>query len=276
MFPSPGSPAAVSALAPPRPIPPESAAGCRILTGGPARVTFLSDSRPLDPELSVLTDVSPTFLLVVALVVLVWKRDEIGKAAPVAAGLLIAAATVIRESDALVMIPALLYLVAVIRPSRRLATRAVLLLFVGFLPPVLGYLGWFQVSYGTFNFVTYNSQFMYGRIAQFADCTGMSLPWYERHLCPQQPPAQRNPDFYMWKKQSPQVTLKAPPGMTRGQIIDDFDQRIIEHQPLTYLKVVADDILYSFSPVRGDGPEHYPTSYHEFRTHFPADQDELP
>ena len=150
-----------------------------------------------------------------------------------------------------------------------------LLLFVGFLPPVLGYLGWFQVWYNTFNFVTYNSQFMYGRIAQFAECQGMSLPWYEQHLCIQQPPAQRNPDFYMWKKESPQVTLKAPPGMTRGQIIDDFDQRIIKHQPLTYLKVMADDILYSFSPVRGDGPEHYPISYHQFHTYFPGDKDEL-
>ena len=63
----------------------------------------------------------------------------------------------------------------------------------------------------------------------------------------------------MWAPQSPQVTLKAPPGMNKGHIIHDFDRRIIRHQPLTYLKVVAGDILYSFSPVRGDGPEHYPT-----------------
>ena len=240
-----------------------------------ATVPVLFDPLQLDLEQYVLTDVSAAFLLVAALVVLVWKRDAIGKAAPVVAGLLIAAATLIRESDGLVMIPALLYLVAVMRPSRRLAARAVLLLFVGFLPLVLGYLGWFQVWYNTFNFVTYNSQFMYGRIAQFADCTGLSLPSYERHLCIQQPPAQRNPDFYMWKKGSPQVTLKPQPGLTRGQIIDDFDQRIIEHQPLTYLKVVAGDVLYSFSPVRGDGPEHYPVSYHQFHTYFPGDQDEL-
>ncbi len=240
-----------------------------------ATVPVLFDPLQLDLEQYVLTDVSATFLLVAALVVLVWKRDAIGKAAPVVAGLLLAAATLIRESDGLVMLPAVLYLVVVMRSSRRLAARAVLLLFVGFLPPVLGYLGWFQVWYNTFNFATYNSQFMYGRIAQFADCTGLSLPSYERHLCIQQPPAQRNPDFYMWKKGSPQVTLKALPGMTRGQIIDDFDQRIIEHQPLTYLKVVAGDVLYSFSPVRGDGPEHYPISYHQFHPYFPGDQDEL-
>ncbi len=61
------------------------------------------------------------FLLVAALVVLVWKRDAIGKAAPAIAGLLLAAATVIRESDLLMLIPAVLYQVAIFRPGRRLA-----------------------------------------------------------------------------------------------------------------------------------------------------------
>ena len=243
--------------------------GARRWLAALATVPVLFDPLELDIEQYVLTDVVATFLVVAALVVLVWKRDAIGKVAPVMAGLLLAAATIIREPDLVVMIPALLYLVVIIRPRRRLATRAALLL-VAFLIPVLGYLVWFQVWFGTFNFITYNSQFVYGRIAQFADCTGMSLPWYERHLCPQQPPAERNPDFYMWAKQSPQVTLQPTAGLSKGQIISDFDLRIIEHQPLTYLKVVADDILYSFSPVRGAGPERYPTAYHQFQTYFPT------
>jgi len=175
-----------------------------------------------------------------------------------------------------VMLPALLYLAVVIRPWRRLAGRAALML-AGCLIPVLAYVGWFNSWFGTFNFVTYNSEFMYGRIAQFAECTGLSLPSYEQHLCPRQPPAQRNPDFYMWAKQSPQVTLKPADGLSKGQIINDFNWRIIKHQPLTYLKVVAGDVLYSFSPVRGDGPEKYPTRYHDFHSFFPGanDKDEV-
>ena len=240
-----------------------------------ATVPVLFDPLQLDIEQYVLTDVSATFLLVAALVVLVWKRDAIGKTAPAVAGLLLAAATIIRESDLIVMIPAVLYLVAVVRPRRRLAARAALLL-LGFLLPVLGYLGWHQVSYGRFDFVDYDSQFMYGRIAQFADCTGVSLPRYERSLCPRQPPAQRNVDFYMWDPRSPQVTLKAPPGTNKGHIILDFDRRILKHQPLTYLKVLAGDTFYSFSPVRGDGPEHYPVWYLQFHPYFPAaHQDEV-
>jgi hypothetical protein len=250
--------------------------GARRWLAALATIPVLFDPLQLDLEQYILTDVSATFLVTVALVVLVWKRDAIGKARPLAAGLLIAAATLIRESDLLVMIPMLLYLAVVIRPWRRLAGRAALML-AGCVIPVLGYLIWFSSWFNTFNFVTYNSEFMYGRIAQFAECTGLSLPSYERHLCPQQPPAQRNPDFYMWAKQSPQVTLKPADGLSKGQIINDFNWRIIKHQPLTYLKVVANDVLYSFSPVRGDGPEKYPTRYHDFEPSFPGihDKDEM-
>jgi len=247
--------------------------GARRALAALAAVPVLFDPLQLNIEQYVLTDITATFLLVAALVVLVWKRDAIGKAAPVLAGLLLAAATVVRESDLFVLIPAVLYLAAVFRRRRRLAARAVALLLLGFLPPVLGYLGWVQVWYGRFDFVNYDSQFIYGRIAQFIDCTGVQLPWYERSLCPQQPSAQRDPDFYMWNPQSPQVLLQAPPGMNKGRIMLDFDRRIIEHQPLAYLKAVGGDILYSFSPVRGDGPERYPVLYHQFQTYFPGDKD---
>jgi len=238
-----------------------------------ATVPVLFDPLELNIEQYILTDVSATFLLVAALAVLVWKRDVMGRKAPVLAGLLLAAATIVRESDLLVLIPAVLYLAVVFRPSRRLAARAVALLLLGFLPPVLGYLGWVDVWYGRFDFVNYDSQFLYGRIAQFIDCTHLTLPSYERSLCPQQPPAQRDPNFYMWDPRSPQVVFQAPPGMNKGRIMQDFDRRILEHQPLAYLKVVAGDVIYSFSPVRGAGPEHYPVLYHQFQTFFPGDKD---
>jgi len=235
-----------------------------------ATVPVLFDPLQLIIEQYVLTDAVATFLVLVALVVLVWNRGEVGKAAPAVAGLLLAAATIIREPDLVVAIPAAVYLVATVRPWRQLAIRAVLLL-AGFLLPVLGYLGWFQVARGQFTFVSYNTEFMYGRIAQFADCTGVPMPAYERPLCPQQPPAERNPNFYMWAPQSPQVTIQPPPGMSKEGIIGDFDRRIIEHQPLAYLEAVANDTVYGFSPVRRDGPESYPVGYLQFHPYYRPD-----
>ena len=174
-----------------------------------ACVPVLFDPLQLDIEQYILTDVSATFLLVMALVVLVWKRAAIGNWAPVAVGLLIAAATVIRESDLLVAIPVVLYLVVVFRRRRRSATQAVRCCSSASCRRCSAISAGSRRAYGRFNFVAYGNEFMYGRIAQFADCTGLSLPWYEWRLCP--PHRRRSaPDFYMWDPQSPQVTLPAP------------------------------------------------------------------
>ena len=56
--------------------------GARRWLAAIATVPVLFDPLQLDIEQYVLTDVSVMFLLVAALVVLVWKRDAIGKAAP--------------------------------------------------------------------------------------------------------------------------------------------------------------------------------------------------
>jgi 4-amino-4-deoxy-L-arabinose transferase-like glycosyltransferase len=248
--------------------------GARRWLAALATIPVLFDPLQLDLEQYILTDVCATFLVFLALVVLVWRREALGKGAALTAGLLIAAATIIRESDLIVALPALLYVAVVIRPRRRLVSRGGLLL-LGCAIPVIGYLAWFQVWFGTFNFVTYSNQFMYGRIVQFADCTGLSLPSYEQHLCPPQPPAKRDLDWYMWAPQSPQVTLQPTDGLSKGQIIHAFNTRIIEHQPLSYVAAVARDVLYSFSPVRGNGPERYPKGYHDFHPWFPSGKGEL-
>ena len=91
--------------------------GARRWLAALAALPVLFDPFQLDIEQYILTDVSATFLLVAALVVLVWKHGAIGKAAPAVAGLLLAAATVIRESDLVVIVPAVLYLTAVVRPG---------------------------------------------------------------------------------------------------------------------------------------------------------------
>src|ERR1700722_869336 len=98
--------------------------GARRWLAALATIPVLFDPLQLDLEQYILTDVCATFLVFLALVVLVGRREALGKRAALTAGLLVAAATIIRESDLLVMIPALLYVVAVIRPWRRCARLA--------------------------------------------------------------------------------------------------------------------------------------------------------
>ena len=151
------------------------------------------------------------------------------------------------------IVPAAMY-VLLLR-GRRLVRLAAL---TGcFLVPVVGYLGWFAAAHGQWNFTTFDGAFLYGRVADFADCQGLNLPAYERPLCPAEPPAQRIADFYTWDPSSPQWTFTPPAGRSRDAVVRDFSLRILRHQPGAYAEAVVRDFGYGFSPVRGAGPERY-------------------
>jgi hypothetical protein len=240
-----------------------------------AAVPVLFDSLQLILEQYVLSDVAAAFLVITALVLLAWSGRAIRPRAAAVAGLLLGAAATIRVADLTMIVPAALYVAVAVRPWRLLAARAGVLV-ASFLLPVASYMGWFAFSHGPFELSGFNGTFMYGRVVQFADCAGLQLPADERSLCPAQPPAQRNPDFYAWSPRSPMWRFR-PPGSSMDQwqgVALGFSLRVVAHQPLDYLKAVGTDIAYGFSPVRGNGPENYPEAYLHFRTRVPpfADQ----
>jgi hypothetical protein len=222
-----------------------------------ATIPVLFDPLQLILEQYVLTDIWTVLLVLAALALLVRRRYAV-------AGLLLGIAVTFRDEELIVIVPALIYAGRMWRKSLALA--------VCFLIPVTAYLGWFQATRGEWNFTTFSGAFLYGRVADFADCTGLSLPAYEKPLCPTQPPAQRVADFYTWNPASPQWTFTVPPGKTRDAVVQDFSMRILQHQPLAYATAAAEDFLYGFSPVRGAGPEHYSPSYLKFHQQIPPDR----
>jgi hypothetical protein len=233
--------------------------GARRWVAALATIPVLFDPLQLILEQYVLTDVWTVFLLLAALALLLCRRNAI-------AGLLLGVAVAFRDEELIMIIPAVIYLIAARRSLRQLAA-----LVVCFLIPVTAYLGWFQGTRGEFSFTTFSGAFLYGRVADFADCTGLSLPAYEKPLCPTQPPARRVADYYTWNPASPQWTFTVPPGMSRDSVARDFSSKILRHQPLAYAEAAAKDFLYGFSPVRGPGPEHYSPSYLRFHKQIPPD-----
>ena len=262
--------------------------GIRTWLAAVAAVPVLFDPLQLVLEQYVLADVWTVFLVMAALVILVWPRErprerprrrqgetqETRKESwlPAAAcGLLLGLAVTFRDEMLIMIIPAALYVLVAIRPRRRLLTRLAPLIGC-FLIPVIGYLGWFDASHGEWNFTTFSGAFLYGRVADFASCQGLNLPAYEKPLCPTQPTALRNADFYEWNPQSPQWTFHPPAGMSRDTVVRDFSLRILRHQPLAYAEAAARDFLYGFSPVRGAGPEKYSPAYLQFHTYVRPDR----
>ena len=251
--------------------------GIRTWLAAVACVPVLFDPLQLVLEQYVLADVWTVFLVVAALVILVWRRERPAETQkeswlPAAAcGLLLGLAVTFRDEMLIMIVPAALYVLVAVRPRRRLLTRLAALTGC-FLIPVIGYLGWFDASHGEWNFTTFSGAFLYGRVADFASCQGLNLPAYEKPLCPTQPTALRNADFYTWNPQSPQWTFHPPAGMSRDAVVRDFSLRILRHQPLAYADAAARDFLYGFSPVRGAGPEKYSPAYLQFHTYTRPDR----
>jgi 4-amino-4-deoxy-L-arabinose transferase-like glycosyltransferase len=231
-----------------------------------ATIPVLFDPLQLVLEQYVLTDIWTVLLLAAALVILVWHREKAGWRSAAGCGLLLGLAVAFRDQELIMIVPAAIYLIVATRSWRRLAALA-----AGFAIPVAAYLGWFDASHGQWGFTTFSGAFLYGRVADFADCTGLALPAYEKPLCPTQPAAQRVADFYTWNPASPQWTFTVPPGKSRDKVVADFSLRILRHQPLAYASAVTRDFLYGFSPVRGAGPEHYSPAYLQFQTHILPD-----
>jgi hypothetical protein len=233
-------------------------------------IGVLFDPLQLVLEQYVLTDTWTVFLLVAALTVLVWRRDRPGWRPCAACGLLLGVAVTFRDEELIMIVPAVLYVLVAVRPRRRTIERLGALIGC-FLIPVAGYLGWFDASHGQWSFTTFSGAFLYGRVADFASCSGLNLPGYEKPLCPTQPPSLRNADYYTWDPSSPQWTFTPPAGMSRDAVVEDFSLRILLHQPLGYAEAVGRDFSYGFSPVRGAGPEKYSPAYLQFHTYILPD-----
>jgi Dolichyl-phosphate-mannose-protein mannosyltransferase len=253
--------------------------GIRTWLAAVATIPVLFDPLQLVLEQYVLTDTWTVFLLLAALVILVWPQGtqldshggQLGWRPVAACGLLLGLAVTFRDEELIMIVPAVIYVLVSVRPGRRLAKRLAALIGC-FLIPVTGYLGWFDAAHGEWSFTTFSGAFLYGRVADFASCKGLKMPSYEEALCPTQPPAMRTADFYTWDPQSPQWTFHPPAGMSRDAVVRDFSVRILHHQPLAYIEAVGRDFIYGFSPVRGAGPEHYSPAYLQFHTYIRPDR----
>ncbi len=241
--------------------------GARTWIAALAAIPVLFDPLELVLEQYVLTDTWTVFLLVAALVILVWPRPGGGWRPAAACGLLLGLAVTFRDEELIMIIPAAVYILVTVRPWRRLGALAGC-----FLIPVGAYLGWFGASHGEPGFTTFSGAFLYGRVADFASCQGLDLPSYERPLCPAQPPALRNAGFYAWDPRSPQWAFRPAAGTSRDAVVRDFSLRILRHQPLAYAEAVGRDFRYGFSAVRGPGPEHYSPAYLRFRPYIQPDR----
>jgi hypothetical protein len=230
--------------------------GLRRVIATAAAAVVLLDSYAMALEQFIMAEAFFTLLVVSAIVLTIVRRTS--PRAVMVAGALLAGACTLRTA-ALFVIPVwLLYLL-----WRARDRRWVLWGVGGLLLPLLVYAAWAWRTEGSFNVDQAEGWFLYGRIAQIADCRGANVPAPTRSLC-YVPAAWRRafpPGFWVWGADAPAVKLfggtpDSHTGKPGGGAIVARDNRVLEgfaiaiilSHPVAYATVVGSDFLRFFVP----------------------------
>lgn len=223
--------------------------------GALATVPASLDAMLLLLEHAVLSDTLFQFLVTSAIVVLAWRRRPSVPLA-LAAGLLLGTAVTVRlVGQPLVLVGAAFCLLVGSGWWRRLATAAALV--TGFATVVGGYAIWYHSERGVYALSEIHGKALYVRTASFVDCSRLSVPSYQRVLCPAEPVGRRrDATYYAWRDPRTVPQLRPPRGTTADEAMHEFARAAIRQQPGDYARVVLRDLALNFDVVRTDRFEH--------------------
>ncbi len=222
-----------------------------------ACVPTLFDSRQIWLESSILPDTLFTFVLMIAVAILIVRpRPAIWQA--VIVGLLVAWASIIRGNGAPVFVIILIYLI-IQRAGWRVLTACVAACAV----PLAGYALMFYSEYGQLNITNSSGMFLWSRTMSFANCSIIKPPADLRALCPDAQPDhptspappwslsallnERTPADYLWAKGAWYEVDKHPGINARNnKLAMEFAERAILAQPTGYLKAVGEGVFLTF------------------------------
>ncbi|MFC4015029.1 phospholipid carrier-dependent glycosyltransferase [Nonomuraea purpurea] len=189
-------------------------------------------------EHAVLSDLQVIFLIVAALLVLMWRR-EVSTRAAAAAGLILALAGLTRTATVPLIGLAVLFLL--LRASWR---QAVALTVAGALP-LLAYAGWYAQHHGRFALSGSDGVALWARTMTFADCSIIRPPARQAVLCPNGAVLDAASE-YVW---DPRTSLNRLPGdrFAHNDLARSFALNAIAAQPLDYLREVAADTALAFT-----------------------------
>ncbi len=222
-----------------------------------AAVPTLFDSRQIWLESSILPDTLFTFVLMIAVAILIVRpKPAIWQA--VIVGLLVAWASIIRGNGAPVFVIILIYLII-----QRAGWRVLTACLAAFAVPLLGYALIFFSEYGQLNITNSSGLFLWSRTMSFANCATIKPPADLRALCPDAQPNhptspappwsvsallnERSPADYLWAAGA-WYRVDKDPGINahNNKLAMQFAERAIEAQPVDYLKSVGEGVFLTF------------------------------
>jgi hypothetical protein len=235
-----------------------------------ATLPVLLDGYLIEDEHMIMTETLFTFLLVVALLLLLWRKQTSWPVA-FAAGLLVGYAVIVRTEGlpVLVLFPGFLLLRGLLS-SGWLKWRSwlpAIAMSVGALMPVLSYAGWFHHVNGNYNLTRADGFYLWGRVSSFAECSVIKPPADELKVCPSGAPSSRTPPGnYIWHAPMVHDIAGGPVSEANDTLLRNFAIHAIEAQPLGYLHSVFNGLLLSVEWPRKAYPGPGTVYYYNFHT----------
>jgi len=234
-----------------------------------ATLPVLLDGFVIEDEHMVMAEALFTFLIMAAMLLILW-REHIGWPTALLAGLLAGYAVDVRSEGlpVLVLFPAFLLLRALTHGGWRnwRGWLAAIVMAVGCAAPVLGYAAWFHSWNGSWTLSRSDGFYLWGRVSSFAECSVIRPPADELKICPSGSPSSRTPPGdYIWH--APQVHHDLPGGpvsAANNKLLRDFAIRAVEAQPLGYLHSVLNGIALAVEWPRQKYPDPGTVSYYYF------------
>jgi hypothetical protein len=237
-----------------------------------ATLPQLLDGYIIEDEHLIMAETVFTFLLMIAMLLLLWRpRPQWWTV--VVAGLLAGAAAVVRtEGEAMLAVLPLFLLLRGWAWKTPRGWALAIVFAVASLVPVGAYAGWFHERTGHYDLTLSTGYYTWGRVSSFANCAVIKPTGDEALVCPTQPIVDRDPPGnYIWH--APYVhqdinSLGGPVSPKGNQVLTDFAIKAVLAQPLDYAKTVVKDVLLSFGFPRIGYPGSGTTYYYSFHLHF--------
>lgn len=234
-----------------------------------ATLPVLLDGFQIEDEHMVMAETLFTFLVMLAMLLILWRYRASWLVA-LAAGLLVGYAVDVRSEGLplLILFPAFMLWRAWRSWHGSRYWRgwlAAVAMAVGCAMPVLAYAGWFHSWTGDYNLTRSEGFYLWGRVSSFAECSVIKPPTDELKVCPSGSPSSRTPPGdYVWHAPQVHEIPGGPVSAANNALLLNFDMRAIAAQPLGYLHSIADGLLLAVEWPRHKYPDAGTVAYYYF------------
>ncbi len=228
----------------------------------------LLDAYQLQNEQAIMPGTWFEALIVAGLAILLWRLRP-GWRAVLAAGVVLGTSATFAQVGEALILPGVIYLLAVGGGWRRAAVRTGAFC-AAFALPIVAYCTVSYVVAGDFFLSHTGVTSFYGRAAAAVDCATIRLPAPERGMCPTPAQQARGPDWLEYQPGSPiRPYYDHLPRDETDSLISDFNHRVLAQQPQRLLGAYTRDVLKMFALTRDTSPGDTPVSRWQFQATYP-------